>query len=1540
MKRIISAIVAVVMTILYIPVFAADETASNTIGETENTAILKNTILHLWDFSDEKQAAADSEAMDVPVLSGSAEYSAEHKNVRLTSENGAGLSVDLSEPAAAQSSENIINVEFDVNFGKINKQYFGYSITDNAGNKIIDCNFSPYNSSSAETDGYLKIGGVSVIEAADESSVNNQIVSCISAVNADGMTAETTHFRNEIDLAGGTATVYIAGGSSSGSFTGTFDTEVFSNIAGFETSLTKMSTSRYTYFDNLKISQYQYVTPPPDSELVHYVTAKAEGGTTVVDTSKMVYGGHITSFMVTTAKDGELIDQYMTEVLDSVSVNTEGAENIEIAPVYTYTGMDETKFNSADGFTLKDINVLGEIADGRYNMSFKKTTSKVTDIYVNGGMVVNNAEQPGNGRSNPRGALCEANDVKIEGGVVNIKTLRTEYSGITYPDAPISEISIVKAPSIIERKTKITIMGDSLVSNYYGGKKTELGSSQTGWGQQLINFLDSDKYEIVNLANSGHYARILYETAMSGAVSNSLEGDIILCQVGYNDRVRSNEAEMTEYMTKMAEAAKAAGITIIFVAPPATCDDETKYGSSYANPIDTTAADYVNTSYSYPVRYGETVKETAKKLGAGFIDLSRMSYDYLTSLYGTDIDAARELYIQNIGVSDGIHLSYAGAMKWASFIAQELYDNGYITDIDTEFDYTVTDTEGNIIACSVSDGPATTEPTTAPTEGAVSPEPAADPEEPELNGGRMLLSEDFSDGGYEDWIDSKKTLSIKQDEVNGNYLSMNVSSSDSGAYRLFEETEKPVLQYSYECDVRLKAGNNKSTQLALMSDGYTFSSNNVNYGIGSGYIFKLYSVNSTEWTINPDTDNKTVTIPNTEWVHLKVSSDSESGTTWLKLTNGEDILYSGAITPYSEKNVPVGLHLRGGKNNAVIDVDNLSLTVVEDNRFSGYSAFRNESNVGAVIIPGIEGNVCAALYDGEGRLLGVRTAEGSEEAQTLKFPIPKESGAYMKIFNLTDDMQPLSDASETIDIDSLNEKNSDYLLYGRSVYAFGDSIVFGHTKPEESFMQLIAEDYNMDLAMYAVNGATVVNTDSSEKEDASESKESNYIINQIRNASSEAPDMIVFDGYTNDAYGDPETDSFNSKGAHINIMENLGEIQGSDAAEFDNKTFCGGFEEIIYTMKQKWPDTPIVFVTIHKSGGRDWDIQCKLRELAIQMCDEWGVYVADVFNDTSLDTNDPEQMKNYIINGAGSHPNVEACREFYIPVVTAAMKEASENNMEFSVLPDNINDKVDLAVFAGQSNMSGRGSAADAVVCDINAGFEYKAISDPATLVRIEEPFGLGEDKEGSIADFNSDGMSRRTGSMVSAVVDEYYRQTGRQLVAVSASIGGSSTAEWLDNYIYDAVGRLDAAKRFLTRNGIEIGRTFVVWCQGESDGDQKMTAEDYTANTKDIFDFFKQHGAEKCFMVQTGHYNYIDYPGITKGHTGEEWDESYGVIRGAQTAMCCADEDFVLAGSFEPYIEDMKDRYHYYQSAYNAVGQTVGQNIADFYENEGLGGE
>ena len=273
------------------------------------------------------------------------------------------------------------------------------------------------------------------------------------------------------------------------------------------------------------------------------------------------------------------------------------------------------------------------------------------------------------------------------------------------------------------------------------------------------------------------------------------------------------------------------------------------------------------------------------------------------------------------------------------------------------------------------------------------------------------------------------------------------------------------------------------------------------------------------------------------------------------------------------------------------------------------------------------------------------------------------------------------------------------------------------------------------------------------------------------------------------------------------------------------------------------------------------------------------------------------------------------------------------NKPTAEVLPKNINNTVDLSLFAGQSNMSGRGSAAEAVVCPPDAGFEFRAVSDPNTLYPVAEPFGLNEDRIGGIYDRNRDGTTKRTGSMVSAAVSEYYQKTGRQLVAVSASIGGTNTDEWLNTYVSDAAARLGSAKAFLERNGIGIGRMFVVWCQGESDGDAKTTAEKYTANLKEIYLRFCAAGAEKCFVIQTGHYNYVKYPDKNAGLTGEEWDGKYGVIRDAQAALCEADDDFVLVGSLMPHLAEMKDPFHYNQSAYNAVGVAAADAIAEYYK-------
>lgn len=202
-------------------------------------------------------------------------------------------------------------------------------------------------------------------------------------------------------------------------------------------------------------------------------------------------------------------------------------------------------------------------------------------------------------------------------------------------------------------------------------------------------------------------------------------------------------------------------------------------------------------------------------------------------------------------------------------------------------------------------------------------------------------------------------------------------------------------------------------------------------------------------------------------------------------------------------------------------------------------------------------------------------------------------------------------------------------MRGKKVYAFGDSIVYGHNMPDRSFMRLIAEETGICLGMYAVNGATVIRSE-------------NNIQTQIEGAPREMPDMVLLDGYTNDAYEE-----------NLGV---LGEILPEGEENFDDTTFCGGFEKLLYTIDRKWPGVPVLYVTIHKSGGRNFGIQCRMRELALMMCEKWHAKTADVFADCDLDTRIPDQMQDMIIGGEGSHPNEICCRKYYMPLVMEKMR--------------------------------------------------------------------------------------------------------------------------------------------------------------------------------------------------------------------------------------------------------------------------------------------
>lgn len=216
------------------------------------------------------------------------------------------------------------------------------------------------------------------------------------------------------------------------------------------------------------------------------------------------------------------------------------------------------------------------------------------------------------------------------------------------------------------------------------------------------------------------------------------------------------------------------------------------------------------------------------------------------------------------------------------------------------------------------------------------------------------------------------------------------------------------------------------------------------------------------------------------------------------------------------------------------------------------------------------------------------------------------------------------------------------------------------------------------------------------------------------------------------------------------------------------------------------------------------------------------------------------------------------------------------------------------------------------------AGYEYRAVSSPGRLYPISEPFGRNENRKGGIDDGDM-----KTGSMVTSFVNAYYERTGIPIVGVSASKGGSRIDQWQPggNFLQDAIARLNAASTFLAAGPYRIRHRYMLWCQGESDGDIAKPGEQYRREFRRMLDAMLQAGIEKCFLVRIGHYN-----------GGGETD--YSEIMMAQDTIAQTDENVVMVSRLFEQMRRrglMKDAFHYYQEAYNLVGQEAGENTARY---------
>ena len=170
------------------------------------------------------------------------------------------------------------------------------------------------------------------------------------------------------------------------------------------------------------------------------------------------------------------------------------------------------------------------------------------------------------------------------------------------------------------------------------------------------------------------------------------------------------------------------------------------------------------------------------------------------------------------------------------------------------------------------------------------------------------------------------------------------------------------------------------------------------------------------------------------------------------------------------------------------------------------------------------------------------------------------------------------------------------------------------------------------------------------------------------------------------------------------------------------------------------------------------------------------------------------------------------------------------------------------------------------------------------------------------------------------------YSLTGVPVLGVSASKGGSVIAQWQPGgaYLNDTIRRMHAAFDFCAAHGIVLRHRFLLWCQGESDGDHHTAPDVYAEQFCRMYETLRRENIEHCFLIGIGEYN------------GPAADISYDAIRNAQYALANHRSDLtVVSRSFETMKVRglMKDAFHYYQAGYNETGRTAGEACAVFVE-------
>ena len=225
--------------------------------------------------------------------------------------------------------------------------------------------------------------------------------------------------------------------------------------------------------------------------------------------------------------------------------------------------------------------------------------------------------------------------------------------------------------------------------------------------------------------------------------------------------------------------------------------------------------------------------------------------------------------------------------------------------------------------------------------------------------------------------------------------------------------------------------------------------------------------------------------------------------------------------------------------------------------------------------------------------------------------------------------------------------DEDSILQGRSVLFVGDSIV---SAERDSNMFLVnttspARKGGWSGRIGIANGMNyVINGKSGAPLSSGSKAATDYgrIVDQLTVSGRDSFDYVIANGGINDAQASMPvgvmTDSF-------------------DVEDFNNATYAGALEEFFYTAKQKYPTALIGYIcsfsTPKNTTGRASNMS-EYYAIAKQICEKWGVYCLDLYNNTDF-CNNVLKTSTTTYMPDGVHPN-GAGYDLITPLIEEWMK--------------------------------------------------------------------------------------------------------------------------------------------------------------------------------------------------------------------------------------------------------------------------------------------